>query len=188
MNQAIFLDRDNTLIANDGDLGDPARVRLIDGVVAPLIRLREAGYRLVVITNQGGVARGAYEEADVEAVHRRIGEMLDEAAGTEGFIERFYYCPFHPDAVVQRYRREHPWRKPNPGMLLQAADDLDLELNECWLIGDQARDAAAGKSAGCRTVLISTDPGAIEQADATAVAGDLAEAVDVVLASSLEKP
>lgn len=128
MRPAIFLDRDNTLIANEGDLGDPARVQLREGVADGLRSLRQAGYSLIVVTNQGGVARGRFSEADVDAVHQRIAELVDEATSAQGLIERFYYCPYHPEGTVPEYQREHPWRKPQPGMLLQAARDLDLDL------------------------------------------------------------
>lgn len=180
---AVFLDRDNTLIANVGDLGDPAQVQVIPGAAAALRALRDAGYRIVVVTNQGGVARGRFSEADVEAVNRRTARMLEEAAGRAGLIDRFYSCPFHPQGTVEQYRAEHPWRKPAPGMLLAAASDLDLDLEKSWLIGDQPRDVAAGRAAGCRTVLISSDPQAIHSAGPTAAAATMEAAVGIVLAS-----
>ena len=155
MQRAIFLDRDNTLIRCDGDLGDPASVELLEGVPDGLRQLREAGYHLIVVTNQGGVARGRYEETDVDATHQRIATLVDEAAGQPRLIDRFYYCPYHPQATIDAYRRDHPWRKPQPGMLMQAADDLDIDLKKSWMIGDQARDIDAGHAAGCRTVLIT---------------------------------
>ncbi|MAD78512.1 MAG: hypothetical protein CMJ51_03975 [Planctomycetaceae bacterium] len=178
----IFLDRDNTLIANDGDLGDPTRVSLLEGVPEGLLRLREAGYRLVVVTNQGGVARGRYGEEDVDKVHREIAGLLDQAAGRRGLIDRFYYCPYHPEAILPEYRREHPWRKPRPGMLLQAARDLALDLSASWMIGDQPRDIEAGRAAGCRTVLVGDAEGDT-QIQPTAAATDFTEAVDLVLAA-----
>ena len=173
---AVFLDRDNTLILNDGDLGDPDAVRLIDGVAPALARLGGAGWRLVVVSNQGGVARGRYTERDVEAVNRRIAELIDDQAGTRGLIDRFYWCPYHPDGTVERYRREHPWRKPQPGMLLQASRDMDIDLQQSWMIGDQPRDVEAGQAAGCRTILIGA---ADDRADV--VVGTLSEAVHVIL-------
>src|SRR5262245_266762 len=87
---AIFLDRDNTLIANDGDLGDPAQVRVLPGAAQALGALRDAGYRIVVVSNQGGVARGAFSEADVDAVNQRTARLLDAEAGRAGLIDRFY--------------------------------------------------------------------------------------------------
>jgi D,D-heptose 1,7-bisphosphate phosphatase len=164
---AIFLDRDNTLIDNDGDLGDPAKVKLRAGVPEGLRKLRSAGYNLIVVTNQGGVARGDFTEADVDAVHQRIAELVDQAVDERGLIDRFYYCPYHPEGTLTEYQREHPWRKPQPGMLLQAARDLELDLQGSWMIGDQQRDIAAGRSAGCRTVLLTQDAGLAEQVKPT---------------------
>jgi D-glycero-D-manno-heptose 1,7-bisphosphate phosphatase len=181
MTPAVFLDRDNTLIANDGDLGDPDAVELLPGVPEGLGRLREAGYRLIVVTNQGGVARGRYGEDDVDAVNQRIARIVDERAGAARLIERFYYCPFHPDATVEAYRREHPWRKPQPGMLLQATRDLGLDLARSWMIGDAARDVAAGRSAGCRTILLAESEPGDGDARPTAVVPTFADAVDRIL-------
>ncbi len=178
---AVFLDRDNTLIANDGDLGEPDGVRLIDGVAEGLKALREAGYRLVVVTNQGGVARGVFTEDDVDSVHQRIATLVDDAAGAQELVSRFYYCPYHPEAKIDAYRLDHPWRKPRPGMLLQAARDLNLDLAHSWMIGDAARDVEAGRSAGCRTVLVSSEPRVIERAKPTAAVGTFREAVATIL-------
>jgi D,D-heptose 1,7-bisphosphate phosphatase len=177
----IFLDRDNTLIANDGDLGDPAKVRLLPGVAEGLKRLKDAGYRLVVVTNQGGVARGRYGEADVDRVHARIAHMIDEESGGKRVLDRFYYCPFHPEGTHPDYRREHPWRKPRPGMLLQAAADLALDLDRGWVIGDQARDILAGKAAGVRTILLGEDETTIQASNPEFVVREFVDAVDTVL-------
>jgi D-glycero-D-manno-heptose 1,7-bisphosphate phosphatase len=180
--RAVFLDRDNTLIDNDGDLGDPAAVHLRPGAES-LSLLADAGFRIVVVSNQGGVARGCFTEGDVRAVNERIGRLVDEATGRSGLIERFYFCPYHPQGTVRRYRREHPWRKPAPGMLLAAGRDLGLDLRACWLIGDQHRDVAAGAAAGCSTVLLCAGPPP-PGTPPTATAPGLREAVRVVLAAS----
>ena len=179
--RAVFLDRDNTLIANDGDLGDPDAVRLIDGVAPVLARLAKAQWRLVVVSNQGGVARGKFTEADVEAVNGRLADLLDEESGTRGLIDRFYWCPFHPEGTVERYCHEHPWRKPRSGMLVQAGRDLGVDLDRSWIVGDQPRDVAAGRAAGCATILVSIDPAAIEAAQPTDVVTTLAEAAEIIL-------
>ncbi len=181
MDAAVFLDRDDTLIANDGDLGEPERVRLIHGVSDGLRALREAGYRLIVVTNQAGVARGRFTEEDVDAVHQRVSTLVDDGAGGRNIINRFYYCPYHPQAEIAEYRRDHPWRKPHPGMLLQAARDLNLDLASSWMIGDQRRDVEAGRSAGCRTVLVSEDESLIGDAQPTTAASSFGEAVQAVL-------
>ncbi len=179
--RAVFLDRDNTLIANDGDLGNPAQVRLIDGVAPALARLRDAGYRLVVVTNQAGVARGEFGEAEVNAVHERIARLAGDAARRPELIDRFYYCPYHPEGTLERYRRDHPWRKPHPGMLLQASGDMGLDLGRSWLIGDQPRDIAAGRDAGCRTILIGDNPALVQEAHPSATAPTFSEAVKLIL-------
>jgi D,D-heptose 1,7-bisphosphate phosphatase len=185
---AVFLDRDNTLIVNEGDLGDPALVRLHEGVPAGLKSLRDAGYRLIVVTNQGGVARGAYSESDVDAVHQRIAELVDERARQAGIIDRFYYCPYHPEGKLVEYQRDHPWRKPNPGMLLQAARDMQLDLGQSWLVGDQRRDIAAGQAAGCRTILVTRDPAAASGLSPHAQVRSFSEAVAVILDHTSRSP
>lgn len=152
MNAAVFLDRDNTLIHNDGDLGDPDKVRLIQGAASAIASLQGLGYKVVVVTNQGGVARGKYTEEDVDAVHRRVNELVQANSGA--FIDRFYYCPYHPEGSAKRYRKDHPWRKPKPGMLLQAEKHLDLDMAHCWMIGDQLRDIQAGYTAGATPILL----------------------------------
>jgi len=155
MNAAVFLDRDNTIIHNDGDLGDPEAVHLIQGAASAIASLRGLGYKIVVVSNQGGVARGKFTEEDVEAVHVRINELIQHATGAH--IDRFYYCPYHPEGTVEAYRREHPWRKPAPGMLQEAARDLSIDLKQSWMIGDQLRDIEAGLAAGTRTIWLTHD-------------------------------
>ncbi len=154
MKRAVFLDRDNTLIHNDGDLGDPDQVKLMQGTASAVASMRGLGYIVVVVSNQGGVARGKYEEADVDRVNQRIAELLTEQANGAK-IERFYYCPYHPEGTVSRYACEHHWRKPAPGMLEQAAEDLGIDLSASWMVGDQLRDIEAGRAAGVRTVLLA---------------------------------
>jgi len=177
----VFLDRDNTLIENDGDLGDPSKVRMMSGVSDGLKRLKGAGFRLVVVTNQGGVARGRYGEAEVEKVHARIASLVDEECGGARILDRFYYCPFHPEGTHPDYRREHPWRKPQAGMLLQAASDLGLDLDRSWMIGDQPRDIAAGRAAGCRTILIGPDAELGGGTGTEFVCRDFTDAVETVM-------
>ncbi len=153
---AVFLDRDDTLIHNSGDLGDPEEVELIQGAASAIASLRGLGYMIVVVTNQGGVARGKYGEDDVVAVHQRMSELL--AAQTSGaLVDAYYYCPYHPQGKLKKYKKEHVTRKPQPGMLLEAAEDLGLDLSQSWMVGDQMRDVQAGAAAGTRTVLIRAD-------------------------------
>ena len=185
-NAAVFLDRDNTLIENDGDLGDPDHVKLFRGTASAVASLCGLGYKIVVVTNQAGVARGRFSEQDVQAVHKRINEMIKRTTGAR--IDRFYYCPHHPEASVERYRSDHAWRKPKPGMLLAAAIDLDLDLARCWMIGDQPRDVQAGQAASARTILLTRTRAAGSGARTTApkdgqpdyLATSLVEAVKLI--------
>lgn len=195
MRPAVFLDRDDTLIhcsdiTPDGDLGDPALVQLLPTVHEGIRRLHAAGFPLIVVSNQGGVARGRYSTAEVDRVNRRVNELLDD------LIARFYYCPWHPNGTVPEFTREHPWRKPQPGMLLQAAQDLGIDLSRSWMIGDADRDAEAGERAGCRAVLVArsfppqnakTPPpatGASYAGKTTLRAGTFIEAAEIVLRES----
>ena len=181
MDPAIFLDRDGTLVPDDEGAGNPAAIRLVDGVAPSLRRLRDAGFRLVVATNQGGVAHGRFTEVDVDAYHRRLGEVLDAASGLKRTVERFYYCPFHPKDTVPGYTRDHPWRKPKPGMIQQALQDMELDADRSWIIGDSPRDIEAGRAAGLRTVLVSRDRARIAEAAPDFSAATVTEAVELIL-------
>lgn len=153
MHPAVFLDRDDTLIACNelppppppgkrGDLVDPALVRPLPGVLEGLTLLTRAGFTLVVVSNQGCVARGAATLDQVRAVNERVQALLNN------LIHAFYFCPFHPQGTVPEYTRDHPWRKPHPGMILEAARDHALDLSHSWLIGDAPRDVESGINAG----------------------------------------
>jgi D-glycero-D-manno-heptose 1,7-bisphosphate phosphatase len=151
---AVFFDRDNTLIVNDGYLGDPDGVVLVEGAAEAMARVRRIGYAVVTFSNQSGVARGLFTEQDVCRVNARLDEMLrghDAAA----IIERHEFCPHHPEAVVPRYRQASAFRKPAPGMIFQAAGELLLDLRRSWVVGDAPSDIAAGRAAGCRTILFT---------------------------------
>ncbi|MEM1423223.1 MAG: HAD family hydrolase [Planctomycetota bacterium] len=178
--RAVFLDRDDTLIRNsghapDGDLGDPDLVELLPGAHEACTLLTAAGYPLFVVTNQGGVARGRFTEDDVLDVHNRLSTLLD------GAITDYRYCPFHPEGALPAYTREHPWRKPQPGMLLDLADHHDLDLARSWMIGDAVRDCDAGRAAGCTTVLIA-DAAPDDAPSVDHTARDVLAAARIVLA------
>lgn len=151
--KAVFLDRDNTLIEDPGYINHPNQVHLLPGAAAALAQLRRMGYLLVVVSNQSGVARGIVTEEVLEKIHRQLNRRLtDEGAS----LDAIYYCPYHPEGVIPKYRMESELRKPAPGMLLQAAADLDIDLDRSWMIGDTYRDIAAGMRAGCKTILIDS--------------------------------
>ncbi|HEX4129393.1 MAG TPA: HAD family hydrolase [Pirellulales bacterium] len=153
---AVFLDRDGVLIEDLGYLGDPEGVALIPGAAEAVAELRSAGFVTVVVTNQSGVARGLYTEADVDRVHRRIDELLAPAGAR---IDRYYHCPHHPEATVAQYRTECACRKPAAGMLLRAAEELGIVLDRSYLIGDKCSDLEAAIAAGCRPLLVETGYG-----------------------------
>ena len=173
--KVVFLDRDGTIIDNQGDLGDPSGVNLIDGAKEAISALSEAGWLILVVTNQAGVARGAFKEEDIFIVHDHIDTLV-------GPIERYYYCCYHPEGKLIEWRENHPWRKPEPGMLLQAGEDFDIDFAASWMVGDTARDIQAGHAAGCKTIWL-TDPGRItEEVTPTLYAPSLAEAAKFILA------
>jgi D-glycero-D-manno-heptose 1,7-bisphosphate phosphatase len=151
-NKAIFLDRDGTLIEDPGYLNHPEQVKLLEGVAEALIELRAMGYMLIVVTNQSAVARGIVSEKILGEIHNRLRQLLTERGA---YLDQIYYCPYHPDGVVQKYRKESDWRKPNPGMLLAASDEMDIDLSQSWKIGDSSRDIETGLRAGCKTILVT---------------------------------
>ncbi len=153
--KAIFLDRDDTLIEDPGYINDPEQVKLLDGVPEALIQLNNLGYKLIIVTNQSAVAHGIVTEKVLGEIHDRLKELL---ADKNAFLDEIYYCPYHPEGVVAKYRKESNSRKPSPGMLLQAADEMDIDLGQSWCIGNSSRDIEAGLRAGCKTILIDMPP------------------------------
>jgi D,D-heptose 1,7-bisphosphate phosphatase len=150
-NKAIFLDRDDTLIEDPGYISDPDQVRLLETVPEALNGFRKMGYKLVVVTNQSGIARGILTEETLKAIHARFKELLAEK---NAYVDRIYYCPYHVDGAVDKYRKPSDNRKPNPGMLLEAARDMDIDLSASWCVGNGLSDVEAGQRAGCHTILI----------------------------------
>ena len=153
--KAIFLDRDDTLIEDLGYINHPDQVKLLDGVAEAIIELKAMGYKLIVVSNQSGVAHGIVSEEVLGQIHARLRQLLAESGAR---LDGIYYCPYHPDGVVPKYRKDSDWRKPNPGMLLAAADEMDIELSRSWVIGNSGRDIEAGLRAGCKTVLLNQSP------------------------------
>lgn len=152
-NKAILLDRDDTLIEDPGYINHPSQVKLLDGAAEALVELRAIGYKLVVASNQSAVARGIITEQVLGEIHDRLKLLLAEKGA---YLDAIYYCPYHPDGSIPKYRKESDLRKPNPGMLLAAAKDMDLDLSQSWAIGNSDRDIEAGKRAGCKTILLDS--------------------------------
>lgn len=184
---AVFLDRDGTIMTDTGYVDDPQSVELLPGSAEAIRRFAEAGYLVVLASNQSGIARGLFDEEDLDRVHERLETLLsDEGAQLDGA----YYCPYldGPEAKIKNYRRDSELRKPKPGMLLQAARELNVDLKQSWMIGDKLSDVQAGDRAGCRTILLSNGQVSYEQDDedeaastATHVVPSLREAADAIL-------
>ncbi len=150
--RAIFLDRDGTLIHDPGYLSDPDGVVLLDGVAEGLAALRDAGFALIIVTNQSGIARGKYTVPDYEAVAARLADAL-AAHGVQ--LLDAYFCPYHPAGTTPPYNVDHEDRKPGDGMWRRAAADHAIDLHGSWSIGDGERDVVAGKRAGTRGILLA---------------------------------
>lgn len=157
--RAVFFDRDDTLIhcselptapppARKGDHVRPDMVKLMPGALEACTDLKRAGFKIVVISNQGVVARGAAGLDLVEEIHDRMRELLTPPGRHDSLLDGVYYCPYHPEGLAPRWTREHEWRKPGPGMPHAAATELDLDLSRSWLVGDAPRDVESGIAAG----------------------------------------
>ena len=160
-NRALFLDRDGVINEEVGYLYLPADVRFVPGIFALCRTAQELGYRLVVVTNQSGIAREYYSVADFEAL---MAWMRGEFEREGVVLDAVYYCPYHPEHGVGEYRRESEDRKPGPGMLLRAAADLGLDLGASVMVGDRCGDVGAANAAGLRQAFLvpGTETGGCE--------------------------
>ena len=176
---AVFIDRDGTLNEEVGYLHRPEDVVLVGGAAAALARLNALGIPVIVVTNQSGIGKGRYDWEDFHAVMDRIRELLAlEGASMDGI----YVAPHHERGQGEYAHPDHPDRKPNPGMLMRAAEEHDLDLGRSWMVGDKELDLGAGRNAGCQVALVRTGYGSkVDGALADLVAEDLAEAVDRIL-------
>ena len=178
MNKAFFIDRDGVIVVETDYLGHPDDVEIIQGTADALKAIKAGGYLAIIVSNQSGVARGYYNDDDVKAVNCRIAELLAEQGAA---IDAFYHCPHHPE-----FSGECNCRKPEPGMLLTAAEEHQVDLTQSYMIGDKLSDVEAGRRAGCvDSVLIRTGHG-IDEANsidltAVTVADDFATAVKLLL-------
>ncbi len=187
MRPSVFIDRDDTLNVNTdlpdqawgtgrrGDLLNPAFVQLLPGALEACVRLRAAGFTLVVYTNQSGVAFGSGTLRDVDATNARLDELL--TVDGERLIEAFYSSPCHPEGTCEPFNCAHDWRKPGAGMIVAAAAELEVDIERSWSVGDHTRDCQAGIAGGIapqRALKIGPQ-------DAFA---DLGEAADFIVRSS----
>ena len=170
LHPAVFFDRDGTLMHEVHYCGDPAKVVAIPGASAALQRLREHGYRIIIITNQSGIGRGYFTVAQFQAVQ---AELLRQLAPAQ--VDASYYCPDHAEQTSAR-------RKPSPAMIFEAEKDHALDLARSFFIGDAATDIQCGKAAGVRTILVGTGYGARDaHCEPDFKAADVVEAVGRIL-------
>lgn len=152
--KAAFLDRDGTINHDPGYLNDPDGVVLIEGAGSALRLLKDAGYLLIVVSNQSGIARGLITEEQVEAVNNRINDLLRKYHGVS--IDHFFYCPHHEDFSDPA---DCGCRKPSTGMFEEAAAKYDIDISKSWMIGDSVADIVAAVKFGIRSILVSTGNG-----------------------------
>ena len=167
--RAVFFDRDGTLMEEMGYCADPKLVRVFPGVADAIRSLRAAGFGIFVVTNQAGIGRGYFTEADYQAVQAEFLQQLGP-----DLIDATYFCPDHPDTPSDR-------RKPAPGMLLEAAAQYGVDLAQSYMVGDKAIDVECGRRAGARSVQVLTGYGNKERTDADFVAGDAISAARWIL-------
>jgi len=154
MIKAVFLDRDGVLLEDVDLLTDPRRIRILEGVPQTLQRLKQAGFELIVVTNQTVIARGLTTEQGVLEIHSQLEQLIEQAGGPQ--LDGFYFCPHHPNATLPAFRIDCDCRKPRPGLLLQAARERAIDLKASFMVGDRITDIIAGARAGCRTILVQT--------------------------------
>ncbi len=181
---AVFLDRDGTLIEEVGYLDRPARVALYPWTTAAVRALNLAGLRVVLVSNQSGVARGFFTEATVDGVHRHIADLLALGGAR---IDAYYYCPHHPEGSVPEYARPCECRKPGRGLVDRAVRELGIDPDRSFTVGDRWLDIAMARTIGARGVLVRTGYGADEERrapaglSADAVVNNLVEAASWIL-------
>lgn len=177
--RALFLDRDGVINVDRGYVARIQDFQFVDGIFDLVRAARARGLVPVVVTNQSGIARGYYTEAD----YHRLTDFMRHRFAEEGApLERVYFCPYHPDAELERYRRVHPDRKPGPGMLLTAAAELGLDLAGSVMIGDQRKDAAAARAAGVGHIALVGDREPEEDTAGAVRLATLADALEWFLA------
>jgi D-glycero-D-manno-heptose 1,7-bisphosphate phosphatase len=155
-NKACFLDRDGVLIKEVNYLSSPDQVHIFSETISALKLLKKINYKIIVITNQAGVARGYFSEENIAEVHAEINKQL---AKYNLYIDAYYYCPHHPKGTVEGYNIDCDCRKPNPKLILQAVKDFNIDLEKSFMIGDKISDLLAAKNAGCRAALVKTGHG-----------------------------
>lgn len=183
LQQALFIDRDGTLVHPRHYPSQPHELQLYDGIGPGLQQLQQSGFRLILITNQSGVAHGYFGVADLERMH---AHLANELARLQVRLDAVYYCPHHPQGSVAELSIVCDCRKPNPGLLTRAAAEWRIDLHRSWFVGDILDDVEAGKRAGCRTVLVDLGTEAAPPYELRApefVARDTAHALAMIIAA-----
>lgn len=188
--RAIFIDRDGTLIKDEGYACAFSDALVFDFSIDAVKQINYRGYHAVIVTNQSAVARGICTLEQVEKFHREMIKFFQRKGAR---ISQVYYCPYHEKGVVEDYVKSSTLRKPQPGMLLKAAEDFQLDLPDCIMIGDSTSDILAGKNAGCKTALVMTGLGETTRIDLEKkniypdmVAENLKEAVNIIFDTPVE--
>ena len=181
MKKAIFIDKDGTLIEDIPYNVDPTLLRFMDGALEALKTFRRLRFSIFVVSNQSGIARGYFDQEDLHHLRVSLDKML-KARGVQ--VEEFFFCPHHPEGQVAPYNVECNCRKPQPGMILRAAEEFNIDLTHSWMIGDILHDVEAGNRAGCKTVLLNNGHETVweisEYRQPTAMVSSFEEAVRVI--------
>ena len=185
MEKAVFLDRDGTIVEDVSYLDSCSKIKLLPRVNEAIKLLNENGFKVIIVTNQSGIARGYFTEETVREINSYIQETL---AKQGAYIDRSYYCPHHIEGTVIKYKKECYCRKPNPGMIEEAAREFGIDLATSFIIGDKLIDVEAGRRAGCSTILLVGErypnKGGETAIIADNTATDLYEAVELLLKQS----
>ncbi|KPJ69609.1 hypothetical protein AMJ44_03125 [candidate division WOR-1 bacterium DG_54_3] len=182
MNKAVFLDRDGTIVEDVGYMNTPEQIKFIPGAIEAIKMLNEGGYKVVIISNQAGVARGLITEDMLQTIDKTLHKWILHGGA---HLDGIYYCPHHPEHGVYPYKQVCECRKPHPGLIKRAHRDLNINLSQSYMIGDKASDVQAGKNAGTKTVFVTSGRGKEEKEKLKIkpdhVADNLLEAVKWVL-------
>lgn len=160
MEKAVFLDRDGVITQDPPHYAHRLdQLALIDGSGLAIKKLNDENFKVIIISNQSGVAKGFYNENDIEIFNQGMIELLKQV---NAHIDAIYYCPHHPEGEVKKYRTDCDCRKPRPGMLIEGGKTFNIDFKYSFLVGDKWSDIEAGLSVGCKTILVKTGHGLLE--------------------------
>jgi len=175
--RAVFLDRDGVVVKDKGYHYMISDLELMEGAAGAIAKLNKMGYLAIIVSNQSGIARGYFSEKALLQFNEHLLKELD-ALGAK--VDGIYYCPHHPtEAKVKKYLIDCECRKPKPGMLLEAANDHNIDLSKSWMVGDKETDVKAGLAAGCKTIYIGAEKNKLADGNAA----NITEAVDIILST-----